>query len=142
MLLKKLTYIILLINFSGCSSLDNKTVKAGIAAFLTCSLVGAVTAPKTEKSEMHAGLYGGLCATGGMLLTETYFNSQNDKVKKSENEINELDIRNSIIKSKVFKSMDRKTKAKLMGEWDVFSKSEWFINGDKLTHENIEIKLN
>lgn len=131
----------------GCSTLKNKTLLAGAASFAVCSLIGSNSAPKDENKNMHGALYGGLCSTAAMAITELIEDGPKDRELKKlreqqlQLEDSEIDIRKQILKSKSIKSLDKSVQESLKGNWDVFTKTEWFFDGKKLRHENMEIEF-
>ncbi len=131
----------------GCSSLNNRTLLAGATSFVVCSLVGANSAPEDENKNMHGAMYGGLCSTAAMAISEVLEDRDKDKQISKVKEIDikaetlDLDVRKQILKSKSIKSLDKSVQESLKGNWDVYQKTEWIFDGEKLKHENMEIEF-
>jgi hypothetical protein len=137
----------LTLNILGCSSLNNRTIIAGATSFALCSVIAYKSAPQGEDEQMHGALYGGLCSTVSMAVSEVLKDNEKNKdiekfkIANLKEERFEVDVRQQIISSKSIKSLDKSVQDSLKGKWDVYSKSEWIFDGKKLRHENMEIEF-
>lgn len=142
-------YFFCCIALSSCSSLNNKTLLYGAGSFIACSLIGSHKAPKDEDRDMHGALYGGLCSTAAMAINEIVEDRSKEhnrtiqklEKKKIKDEQFELDVRRKLLNSKSIQSLDKSIQENLKGNWDAYSKSEWIFDGEKLIHEDLEIKF-
>jgi hypothetical protein len=141
-------FLLILITNSGCSTMNNKTLASGLIGFLSCSAIGAISAPKDEKPEMHGLLWGSVCSSASMLGAELLDTKRKSKYQKSkllnlrsEDSIEELKIKNSILNSQEYSRLDIETKNKLNGKWSIYKTDNWFMEGEKLKHENLEIEF-
>lgn len=132
----------------GCSSLNNKTVVTGVVSFLSCSAIGAATAPEDEKPEMHGLMWGTACSSLGMIASELIQDNSNNKRSnnkllqlRNDDSIEELRIKNSLLDSDAYESLDIETKNKLNGPWSIYKIDNWVLDGEKLKHENMEIEF-
>ena len=137
---------VLLLNI-GCSTMKNRTVMAGVTSFAVCSLIGANASPEDENKNMHGALYGGLCSTAAMMISEIIDSSPKDKEiielksRLLKEEALEVDIRTEVLSSPSIKNLDQSVQDSLKGKWDVYKKSDWIFDGEKLNHENMEIRF-
>jgi len=129
--------LLLLIVFmsSGCASLKNKTLMAGLASFVPCSIIGAVSAPKDERGEMHGALSGSACAAAGMAISEIFFEKKNEIKNLEQHHMNSMNnLKNeaieSVYKSSSYKQFSKKTKDKLQGNWKLYESKQWEENTD------------
>ncbi len=145
---KRGIFLLMLVLSAGCSTLNNPTVLSGLVGFAGCSVIGAATAPSDEKPEMHGLLWGTSCSTLGMLATELLTSENNKNSKKlslqkmrSEDSLEELKIKNSILNSKGYEDLDFVTKEKLKGDWTIYKIDNWILDRGKIKHEDMEIEF-
>lgn len=140
--------VLTLVFASGCSTLDNPTIISGLAGFATCSVVGAISAPSDERPEMHAALWGAACSSAAMMTSEILTADESKRTTKaslqkmrSEDSLQELRIKNSILNSKGYENLDFETKEKLKGDWTVYKIDNWILDRGKVKHEDMEIEF-
>lgn len=66
---------------ASCATPQKSRMAVTISSFAVGAAIGAGTAPKDERTELHAMYWGGILGVAGALISNLYFNEENEREK-------------------------------------------------------------
>lgn len=68
---------------TSCATPQKSRTAVTLASFVAGAAIGAGTAPKDERTELHAMYWGGILGIAGALISNYYFSEENEREKMS-----------------------------------------------------------